>query len=146
MCENKHFIISATSLLAMLQCPLRFFYERIAHVEKPQEVDIDRSVWLKGNVKGMYIHEIMENYAKVVLKGKSAAEVSETVDKAMLDEIFESVTKNTFLIIHRLIWLLRRVRERNITTVSKLILTNCTAIYTQANVRSLRSSIHLLVM
>ena len=44
--------------------------------------------------KAMYIHEIMENYAKTVLKGKSAAEVSETVDKAMLDEIFESVSKN----------------------------------------------------
>lgn len=94
MCKNEHFIISATSLSTMLQCPLRFFYERIAHVEKPQEVDIDRSAWLKGNVKGMYIHEIMENYAKTVLKGKSAAEVSETVDKAMLDEIFESVSKN----------------------------------------------------
>ena len=74
--------------------PLRFFYERIAHVEKPQEVDIDRSAWLKGNVKGMYLHEIMENYAKTVLKGKSAAEVSETVDTAALDEIFESVSKN----------------------------------------------------
>lgn len=94
MCENKHFIISATSLSTMLQCPLRFFYERIAHVEKPQEVDIDRSAWLKGNVKGMYIHEIMENYAKTVLKGKSAAEVSEIVDTSALDEIFESVSKN----------------------------------------------------
>lgn len=94
MCKNEHFIISATSLSTMLQCPLRFFYERIAHVEKPQEVDIDRSAWLKGNVKGMYIHEIMENYAKTVLKGKSAAEVSEIVDTAALDEIFDSVSKN----------------------------------------------------
>ncbi len=35
----------------------------------------------------------MENNAKTVLKGKGAAEVSEIVDTAMLDEIFESVSK-----------------------------------------------------
>ena len=74
----------------------------------------------KAIVKGMYIHEIMENYAKTVLKGKSAAEVSETVDKAILDEIFESVTKKYFLELSTVGYgLLRRVREMNITNCVK---------------------------
>lgn len=62
---NKHY--SATSMTTLLECPRKYYYERILNMKVDEELEYSIERWLPSNVRGTFIHAVLEGYVNNVI-------------------------------------------------------------------------------
>jgi len=86
-------VFSKSSLDALLECPLKYHYEKDLYINKEEYTTYDPGRWLSASETGTLVHRILELYANTFLKGNT--NVPENFDrdcKAFIDAV-ELATK-----------------------------------------------------
>ena len=82
--KNK---FSATSFEHILDCPLQYYYQRIAGIVQETYKAQDATVWLAANERGTLVHGILEEYCKKWFVGKSHEEISMYIEADSFEQI-----------------------------------------------------------
>ncbi len=91
--ETKNFTLSPSALKSLMECPLRFYYEKIMGIISVQYPELDESVWLEANSKGTYFHEVMQLYFNNFIN-KDVIFDDDLFEKAFKDATNEAIKKN----------------------------------------------------
>ena len=89
--ETHDFHLSPSAIQNLLECPFRYYYEKISHLPNPSYPSLDDSVWLDKNTKGTFFHEILELYAKKALMEEN---YKNTLDMMIFDSVFNEALEN----------------------------------------------------
>lgn len=58
---------SSTSMTTLLECPRKYYYERILNMKADEELEYAMERWLPSNIKGTFIHAVLEGYVNNVI-------------------------------------------------------------------------------
>ena len=89
--EIKDFTLSSSTLKDLIECPLKFYYQKILNIISVQFPELDEAVWLEANSKGTYFHEIMQNYFNNFINKKP--EFDGDIFEAAFDKATEEAEK-----------------------------------------------------
>lgn len=84
--------LSASNLNQMLECPRRFYYNKIRGIYVDEELKLDTGSWLDAARKGTLCHRTFQEYCDAELIGKNS--VSDAVNESKLNEIFYALVEN----------------------------------------------------
>ncbi len=88
--------ISASSFQILLECPQRFFLNKVIGLYETEFRDRDSGKWLQPNEVGTYCHAILEEYvSEVIIKAKKN-EYDEEAFKRIFEEKFSLVEATIF--------------------------------------------------
>lgn len=82
--QVKDIVFSATSLESALECPLRFYIEKILGVREDELYKVKDHEWLAANEKGTFVHEVLDRYYAYVLDNNGEE------DSAKLEEFINN--------------------------------------------------------
>ena len=91
--ETKNFTLSPSALKDLMECPLRFYYQKIMGIISVQYPELDESVWLEANSKGTYFHEVMQIYFNNFIN-KNVIFDDDLFEKAFEKATEEAIKKN----------------------------------------------------
>ena len=89
--ELKEVILSSTSIQTMINCPRNFQYHYEHYIPGDEEIEVSPKEWLSVNVKGTYIHEVLQKYFEKVTDKKDGS-----VEKSFDEDVFDSIIEETF--------------------------------------------------
>ncbi len=82
--QVKNVVFSASSLEKALECPLRFYVEKILGVREDELYQAKDHQWLAANEKGTFVHDVLDHYYTYVLENNGEE------DSSKLDELIEA--------------------------------------------------------
>ncbi len=83
--------LSASNLNQMLECPRRYYYNKVRSIYVKEELKLDTGSWLDAARKGTLCHNTFQEYCNAELVGKT--DVSEVVNESKLNEIFDDLVE-----------------------------------------------------
>ena len=54
--------LSPSDVQVLVECPFRFYYQKILGIPSAQFPSLDETIWLEANARGTFFHEIMQFY------------------------------------------------------------------------------------
>ena len=88
--EVYDYHLSPSALQTLIDCPFKYYYEKIVHLPNPSYPSMNVSSWLDANAKGTFFHEVLELYGnETKFKGKFSNEVFEKVFEKALHNALE---------------------------------------------------------
>ena len=91
--EVKDFTLSPSALKDLMECPLRFYYQKILGIISVQFPELNEAVWLEANSKGTYFHEVMQLYFNNFIN-KPVVFDNDVFEKAFEEATKEAIKKN----------------------------------------------------
>ena len=88
--KEKTFKLSPSAVRDLLECPFKYYYQKILGIPVVQYPGLDEAIWLEPNSKGTAFHKIMELYF-----GHFKNQKISTFDEKVFKDVFAIALKET---------------------------------------------------
>lgn len=92
--KPKPIKISVTGLQTLLECPLKYYYQRVCWLAQEDYKMPDSDKWLSAAEKGILAHAILENYIKKWFVGKRKEEFASGLEEDSFQKICEQAVSD----------------------------------------------------
>jgi ATP-dependent helicase/nuclease subunit B len=87
---NEDIVLSASRLEMLGQCPLRYFFRHVLHVQPPDQIEFTLDEWLTPMEKGSLLHSVYERVLREAVKNQihpSDDRFPKLADEVLAEEI-----------------------------------------------------------